>query len=60
MLGRLIADNVITPFEHFRYFKKRKKYGFKGYMALKLDMSKASDRVELGFFRWGYEKDGFC
>jgi len=47
--GRMITDNVTVAFEHFHYIKKRKRNGGKGYMVLKMDMSKAYDRIEWKF-----------
>lgn len=42
--GRLISDNVMVAYEVMHYLKG-KKNGKDGYMTLKLDMSKAYDRI---------------
>jgi hypothetical protein len=46
--GRLITDNILVAFEAM-YTMDRRMKGREGFMALKLDMSKAYDRVEWGF-----------
>ncbi|KAK2637683.1 hypothetical protein Ddye_025478 [Dipteronia dyeriana] len=43
--GRLISDNTIMGFKYMHALARRKK-GKIGALALKLDMSKAYDRVE--------------
>lgn len=48
LLGRLIYDNVMVAYEVLHTMKTRLK-GKNGSMTLKLDMSKAYDRIEWRF-----------
>ncbi|KAA3483611.1 reverse transcriptase [Gossypium australe] len=56
--GRLISDNVLIAHEVFHSLKMKKR-GQKGNFALKLDMSKAYNRVEWDFFSRNDETLGF-
>ncbi|KAL5542776.1 hypothetical protein UlMin_010486 [Ulmus minor] len=55
--GRLISDNAIIDFECLHAIKRRKTK--KNYMALKLDMAKAYNRVEWEFIQKIMHKLGF-
>ncbi|XP_027152078.1 uncharacterized protein LOC113752144 [Coffea eugenioides] len=56
---RQILDNVMIAHEYMHYLKN-KRQGNYGYMAIKLDMAKAYDRVEWHFLQAMMEKMGFC
>ena len=56
--GRLITDNVLIAFEMMHYLE-HKKEGKDCYMTIKLDMSKAYDRIEWGFIEQVMRKMGF-
>ena len=58
LFGRLIIDNVLVVFELMHYLE-HKKEGKDGFAAIKLDMSKAYDRLEGGFIKLVMIKMGF-
>lgn len=58
MSGRLISDNVMIAYE-VMHTLKRKRRGRDVYMALKLDMSKAYDRIEWSYLKAILTKMGF-
>ena len=56
--NRLISDNIMVAFESLHSMKQHKSPN-DGYIALKLDLSKAYDRVERIFLQEVMEKMGF-
>ncbi|KAA3465418.1 reverse transcriptase [Gossypium australe] len=56
--GRLIFYNILLAYKMLHTFRK-KRTGMKGFMAIKLDMSKAYDRVEWVFLKEVMLKMGF-
>jgi hypothetical protein len=57
--GRLISDNILIAYEITHHMLNKRK-GNTGYAAIKLDMSKAYDRVEWSFLTDMMKKLGFC
>jgi hypothetical protein len=57
--GRSILDNALIAIEVIHALK-RKTHGRKGNLALKIDISKAYDRVDWGFMRGILERLGFA
>ena len=55
---QLIIDNILVAFEVMHYLE-HKKEGKESYMAIKLDMSKAYDKVEWSFVEKVMKKLGF-
>uniref|UniRef100_A0A803Q9L8 Reverse transcriptase domain-containing protein n=1 Tax=Cannabis sativa TaxID=3483 RepID=A0A803Q9L8_CANSA len=56
--GCLITDNIMISFEVLHYLKRRQQ-GKEGVMALKLDLSKAFDRIEWAYLNAMLLKLGF-
>ena len=59
ILNHLISDNVLVAFE-FMHYLNHKDDGKENYMSIKLDMSKAFDKVEWNFIKEVMEKMGFA
>ena len=57
--GRVITDNILMAFETL-YYMKHHQSGKSGFMALKLDMSKAYDQVEWAYLEAIVMRMGFA
>ena len=57
LFERLITDNILVAFEIIHYLNNKWE-GKESFMAVKLDMSKAFDRVKWGFIEAVMEKLG--
>jgi len=57
--GRLISDNILIAYEITHYLMNKRE-GDLGCAAIKLDVSKAYDRVEWNFYGSYDAKDGVC
>lgn len=57
--GRLIFDNSMVASE-IAYYMHKKSSGWDGMMALKLDISKAYDKIEWSFLEQMMRKLGFA
>ena len=57
--GRVIIDNILMAFETLHYMKHHQA-GKSGFMALKLDMSKAYDHVEWKYLELVMKRMGFA
>jgi hypothetical protein len=57
--GRLITNNILAAYETLHTMNSRMS-GKNGFMAVKLDMSKAYDRVEWGFLEETMRRMGFA
>lgn len=57
--GRLISDNILAAYERLHTMQSHM-WGKEGYMAVKLDMSKAYNRVEWGFLESVMKRMGFA
>lgn len=56
---KAISDNILVAFETLHHMKNQKSKK-RGFMALKLDISKAYDRVKWRFLEQIMQKMGFC